>query len=255
VTGGRRTRFGLAIRMAPNLFTLAGLCAGVTAIRFSAEQDWTLSVSALTLAGVCDLIDGRLARALGAQSEFGAQLDSLADLVSFGVAPSILVYQWSLSSTAFGWAPVLLFVACSALRLARFNCNVAADQAPSPDFVGLPAPGAAGLTLLPLLLSLQFGDNPALSAPALVMTLLILLALAMVSRLPTPSLKRFPLRRLRWPGLTAAAVLVGLLAVRWPWGTASAAWLLYAIVLPFGPAFRRLKTARAGQSSRRARGL
>src|SRR5580692_8316350 len=129
----------------PNGLTLLGLCSGTTAIPFAA---------------IFDLLDGRVARLFHVDSAFGAQLDSLADLVSFGIAPSVLVYLWSLhKAQSAGWAVALIYCACAAIRLARFNVEASTRdplQPPNPHFTGLPTPAAACLILLPLLLGFQF---------------------------------------------------------------------------------------------------
>ena len=127
----------------PNIFTLLGLCAGLTAIRMAIEHRWDLAVGALVFAAFLDGIDGRIARLLKASSRFGAELDSLADFVNFGVAPAIIMFNWALDDLhSMGWIAVLVFAVCSALRLARFNVSL--DQTDQPAwkgafFVGVPA--------------------------------------------------------------------------------------------------------------------
>ena len=119
-------------RIIPSALTLLGLCSGATSIRFALTDDWRLAVAAIFCAMVFDMLDGRAARWLGADSRFGVQLDSLADLVSFGVAPAVLIYTWSLSQMGgAGWVAALIFCACSALRLARFNIQAARDEGAS----------------------------------------------------------------------------------------------------------------------------
>ena len=149
-------------RVVPSVLTLLGLCSGITAIKFAIASEWTLAVAAIIFAMVFDMLDGRAARFLGADTRFGAQLDSLADLVSFGVAPGVLIYMWSLSRMGdAGWIAALIFCACSAIRLARFNVQSVRDEGSSahnPYFPGLPTPAAAGLLLLPMMLDFQFGQ-------------------------------------------------------------------------------------------------
>ena len=138
----------------PNIFTLVGLCAGLTAIRMGIEHRWDLAVAALVFAAVLDGIDGRVARLLKASSRFGAELDSLADFVNFGVAPAIIMFNWALDDLqSLGWIAVLVFAVCSALRLARFNVSLDATDTPawkSNYFVGVPAPAGAIILLLPI---------------------------------------------------------------------------------------------------------
>ncbi len=138
----------------PNIFTLVGLCAGLTAIRMGIEHRWDLAVAALVFAAVLDGIDGRVARLLKASSRFGAELDSLADFVNFGVAPAIIMFNWALEDLhSLGWIAVLVFAVCSALRLARFNVSLDRTDTPawkSNYFVGVPAPAGAIILLLPI---------------------------------------------------------------------------------------------------------
>src|SRR4029077_12822890 len=150
-------------RVVPSVLTLVGLCSGITAIKFAIDAQWSAAVLAIIFAMLFDMLDGRAARFLGADTRFGAQLDSLADLVSFGVAPGVLVFMWSLSrmGTA-GWVAALIFCACSAIRLARFNVQSVRDEGASksnPYFTGLPTPAAACMMLLPMLISFQWNGE------------------------------------------------------------------------------------------------
>jgi CDP-diacylglycerol--serine O-phosphatidyltransferase len=130
-------------KVIPSALTLLGLCAGVTTIRFVLLEQWKGAVIAIFCAMVFDMLDGRAARWLGADSRFGAQLDSLADLVSFGVAPTVIIYTWSLWRMGdAGWVAAVIFCACSAIRLARFNVQAARDEGATHSFpyTGLPTP-------------------------------------------------------------------------------------------------------------------
>jgi CDP-diacylglycerol--serine O-phosphatidyltransferase len=196
-------------RMLPNLLTLVGLCVGFTAIRFALDGRFGAAVIAIAVAGAIDGLDGRLARLLKATSRFGAEFDSLSDFLCFGVAPSLVLFLWSLDQWgAFGYLPSLMFTASMALRLARFNA--ALDELPHDDdghlpasrfaqnfFTGVPAPAGAALSLLPIYLGLEAAEHniawladlsrsPALSAIVLVGT-----ALLCVSTLPVWSFKNF----------------------------------------------------------------
>jgi CDP-diacylglycerol--serine O-phosphatidyltransferase len=148
-------------RLIPNMLTVLALCAGLTSIRFGLQERWELAVAAIVIAGILDGLDGRIARMLDGASKFGAELDSLSDFISFGVAPALLLYYWTMyAAGGFGWAVSLLFAVCCALRLARFNTKL--DNADLPAwtsrfFSGVPAPAAAGLSLLPMVASFQFG--------------------------------------------------------------------------------------------------
>ena len=147
-----RRRRGLPVltlsRLVPNALTLVGLCAGLTAVRLALLERWELAIAAIVLAMVMDALDGKIARLMGVSSEFGAQLDSLADAISFGVAPALIVYLWSLTGAGgIGWALALVFAVACTLRLARFNVNLGGGK-PFPwaerFFTGVPAPAGGG---------------------------------------------------------------------------------------------------------------
>lgn len=224
----------------PNALTLVGLCCGATAIRFALLGNWEAAVIAIVCAAIFDMLDGRLARLFGADSAFGAQLDSLADLVSFGIAPSVVVYTWTLNQGGgAGWAAVLIFCACCAIRLARFNIEATADHdddAPTPAhpyFTGMPTPAAACLILLPLLLSFQSGlgyfRDPLISGGMIALT-----SALMVSRVPTLSVKHLKItRQFRAPVMGMIAVVLGS-AVIAPWATMAACLIVYLAYIPVG---------------------
>ena len=236
-------------RVVPSALTLLGLCSGITAIRFALDSNWPAAVAAIIFAMLFDMLDGRAARFLGADTRFGAQLDSLADLVSFGVAPGVLVFMWSLSRMGnAGWVAALIFCACSAIRLARFNVQSVRDEGSSPAnpfFTGLPTPAAAGLLLLPMLLSFQLGGeifrNPLFSG-----AMIAIASSLMVSQLPTPSIKYMrPARQHR----VIVWAFIGLLAgfmVTWPWITLTVGMVIYLSSIPLGIAMQaRRAKARA----------
>jgi CDP-diacylglycerol---serine O-phosphatidyltransferase len=155
-------RTGLSLRaMLPNAITAAALCAGLTAVRFAIDENWAFAVFAIFVAGMLDGLDGRIARLLNAQSRFGAELDSLADALSFGMAPALIIFLWSLNDfSRFGWFAALAFAICCALRLARFNAQIDVEDQPhkSAGFLtGVPAPVGAGLALTPMCLWLETG--------------------------------------------------------------------------------------------------
>lgn len=234
--------------LVPNLITLLALCSGVTAIRLGMEGRYELAVAAVILAIVLDAIDGRLARLLKGTSRFGAELDSLADFVNFGVAPAILIYLWSLNSLkSLGWLVALgLAIAC-ALRLARFN--VAIDDPDKPAwtmnfFTGAPAPAGAGLAMAPMYLGFLGIIPNGHDVAWLVLPYTAAVALLMVSRVPTYSGKTLGSRISRdlvLPLLgVAALVIVTLIAFTWEMLTAMS--LLYIALLPVGVrSYRRHK--------------
>ena len=233
----RRERFKRARvnQIIPTALTVAALCSGLTAIRFALGGRWDLAVFAIVAAGILDGLDGRLARLLNATSKFGSELDSLSDFVCFGVAPAVIVYMWTLHGLGgAGWAVVLLFAVCCALRLARFNTALG-DPDPPPwagsYFTGVPAPAAAGLALLPLMLTLEVGpglfDGPVVSA-----VVLVAVAVLMVSRVPTFSFKRVRVPpRLMLPALLVVGLLVAALASA-PWATFVAVGVAYLGSIP-----------------------
>lgn len=238
-------------RMIPNILTLLALCAGMTAIRFGLQERWEHAVLAILVAAVLDGLDGRIARILKGASKFGAELDSLSDFVCFGVAPAVLLYLWTLQGAGqIGWMLSLLFSVCCALRLARFNTNL--DSPPLPwsrnFFTGVPAPAGGGLALMPMALTFQFGDG-IFREPAVVGSLIFVIALLMVSRVPTFSGKRISVEQ-RW--ILPTMLLVSLLAaalVSAPWMTLWLVALLYVCSFPFSiRSFNRQK-AEAEQSS------
>ena len=224
-------------RVIPSALTLLGLCSGATSIRFAIEGDWRRAVAAIFCAMLFDMLDGRAARLLGADSRFGVQLDSLADLVSFGIAPAVLVYNWSLSQMGgAGWIAALIFCACSAIRLARFNIEASRDEGASerhPYFTGLPTPAAACIMLLPLLLFFEFGAD-FIRVPGLSLALVGLTSVLMVSRVPTPSLKyiRLDLNGKIAAWVCAAALIPAMVFV--PWTTLLFGLAIYLAAIPFG---------------------
>jgi len=223
-------------KLVPSFITLMALCCGITAIRFGLADQWATAVTFVIAAMILDMLDGRAARLLGADSRFGAQLDSLADLVSFGVAPSIIMYMWSLKEMGNGgWIIALIFCACAAIRLARFNVESVRDEGATkgnPYFTGLPTPAAACMAVLPLLVSFQW-DDPLIRQPWITGVVFAITSALMVSRLPTPSIKYMKLQRQH--RIAAAICFAGLAAmlIAWPWGTMTVGLLIYVASIPF----------------------
>jgi CDP-diacylglycerol--serine O-phosphatidyltransferase len=237
----------------PNVLTLLALCAGMTAIRFAMAERFEAAVIALVIAGILDGMDGRIARLLKAISSFGAQLDSLADFVSFGVAPALLLYLWTMGAMqSVGWALVLLFAVCCGLRLARFNTQIGAELPPyaSNFFTGVPAPAGAGLALVPLMAWFEFGSD-VFRSPVLNGIWLAAVAGLMVSRVPTFSLKRLHVPR-EWvlPTLIAFGVGAAFLTTE-PWATLLAVGVLYIVSFPISI----LQYARQRRAAETARSL
>ena len=233
----------------PNLITLIALCSGVTAIRFAVEGRFELAVSGVLLAIFLDAMDGRLARYLEGTSRFGAELDSLADFVNFGVAPAIMVYFWSLNELrTFGWVVCLMLSIGCALRLARFNVAIDAPAKPvwaSGYFTGMPAPAGALLALAPLYLGFLGLINEGHPFAKTISVYEVFIAILMVSRVPTFSGKavtRIP-RNFFLPILALLAIFVVFL-ISYPWETLTALTAFYLLMLPIGVAsYSRKKNA------------
>ncbi len=243
-------RGGLTLRaLVPNAITAAALGCGLTGIRFAIDQDWDRAIFAVILAGFLDGIDGRVARAMKAQSRFGAELDSLADNVSFGVAPALILYMWTLQEAPrIGWFAALAFAVCMALRLARFNARIDMDDQPhkSAGFLtGVPAPVAAGLAFLPVYLWVATGEA-ATRNPLLVAGWMVVIALLMISNIATYSWSSLRIRRhirlevLAVAGLTFAALITE------PWWTLIGISAVYLLLIPFGMfSYGKIKRSRA----------
>lgn len=229
---------GLPInRLLPNMLTMLNLASGMTGIRFAMEGKWQEAVLAIAVGALFDLLDGRIARMLNAQSKFGEELDSLSDVVSFGVAPAMILYLWSLDDArTFGWMAALIMGVCAALRLARFNTMLGAAAEKPPFaynyFTGVPAPAGAFLALLPLIATLEVGEGW-FDSPILVVPWTVGVAGLMISAIPTFSLKglRIPQRYvvflLLGVGMTAAAMVSA------PWATLTVVGLVYLVSIPF----------------------
>jgi CDP-diacylglycerol---serine O-phosphatidyltransferase len=237
--GRKRLRAQPLIHLVPNMFTVLALCAGLTSIRYALDGRFELAVALIVVAGVLDGLDGRSARLLKISSKLGAQLDSLADFLSFGVAPAMLVYLWSLKAVpAFGWALALLFATCCAMRLARFNTELEDTDRPvwmSRFFTGMPAPAAAGCAIIPMLIAFAFDAQWPRTWP-LNAVVLIAIAYLMVSRIPTFSIKTVLVRvRPEWvlPTLIGVGLLVAALSSA-PWHTLLAVGVIYLATLPVG---------------------
>ena len=222
-------------RLIPNMLTIFALCAGLTGIRFALLDRWEHAVIAILIAAVFDALDGRIARLLDSSSKFGAELDSLSDFVSFGVAPAMIMFLWSTHEVkGIGWALTLAFSACMALRLARFNTKL--DNADLPAwtsrfFTGVPAPAGAGLVLMPLIAWLEF-DFAFLRSPAFVGIFLVVVAGLLVSRLPTFSFKRVRVTQAWVLPTMIGVVAYASLLVSVPWATLFFTLVLYLSTLP-----------------------
>jgi CDP-diacylglycerol--serine O-phosphatidyltransferase len=246
-----RLRRGIPIRaLAPNAVTAMALCFGLTGVRFGIGGEWEKAVASIIIAAVLDGLDGRVARLVKGESRFGAELDSLSDVIAFGVSPAILLYLWSLQTLPrFGWLFALAMAVCCALRLARFNANIDVAEQPHKSagfFTGVPAPAGAGLVMAPIYLWLWLGDD-ILRQSWLVAPWVALVAFLMISNFATFSLGAVrPRHGLRLWLLALVALVAGSLIVE-PWMTLSLMAIAYALAIPLG--MRRYARIRRGRAA------
>ncbi|TGS10762.1 phosphatidylcholine/phosphatidylserine synthase [Mesorhizobium sp. M2E.F.Ca.ET.209.01.1.1] len=251
-SGGPRIR-EIPMRMVlPNLVTVLAICAGLSGIRFAFENRFEIAVVMVLLAALLDGIDGRLARMLKATSKFGAQMDSLADIVNFGVAPALVLYAFLLDRAGSpGWIAALLFTIACGMRLARFN--VLADDTDQPAwqseyFVGVPAPAGAVLVMLPLYLYfLRLGLEPSRPAAFIATGFTVLVAFLLVSRLPVYSGKSVKVPGDRVLPVILGVVLYILLLMTYPWYTLTASVAGYLLFLPFSVRAYSKRAMREGE--------
>jgi CDP-diacylglycerol---serine O-phosphatidyltransferase len=244
------------VHLVPNMLTILGLCAGMSSIRYALDGRYELAVTLIGAAVVLDGLDGRSARMLNLTSRLGAELDSLADFLSFGVAPAVLAYLWTLRDVrGVGWAVAMLFATCCALRLARFNTELETPDRPRWTqyfFTGIPAPAAAGLALTPMIMSFVVGSGWPRSW-LLNAAFLVFVAGMMVSRVPTYSIKRIRVAPDQvLPTLLLASVIIVGLVVE-PWLTLSLIGIVYLCSLPF--AFLSARRMRKGDAASRTEGV
>ncbi|WP_397594937.1 CDP-alcohol phosphatidyltransferase family protein [Sphingorhabdus sp.] len=249
-----QNRPGISLRaLAPNAVTAMALCTGLSGVWFALQQRWDAALLAIVVAGVLDAMDGRIARMLKGESRFGAELDSLSDVIAFGATPALIVYSWALQHMPrFGWTICVFFVLCAALRLARFNAHIDANEQPhkSAGFnTGVPSPAGAGLMLLPLTIWLETGADWARDY-RLIGPWVLLISFLMISNVATFSWSSIRIRRafrfmaLAGVGLYAAALIAA------PWVALIVASLVYALLIPFSiVGYAKVKRARRAQSA------
>ena len=233
-------------KLVPNMVTICALCTGLTSIQFAINERWEAAVIAIVIAAFLDAFDGAVARLLNAQSQLGAELDTLSDFLCFGVAPALVLYLWSLQDIGrFGWMVCLIFAVASALRLARFNAmNKEGDEESTADslldsyFVGIPAPTGAGMTILPLILSFLVQDTDYASqaeflhSPYFVGAWALIFGALMVSRVPSFSTKQLKLPpKMVVPLLAVFGLMIAGL-INAPWPTLALMGLIYALSIP-----------------------
>jgi CDP-diacylglycerol--serine O-phosphatidyltransferase len=257
----RGTRRGIPLRaVTPNAVTALALCFGLTGMRFAMTGEWEKAVGAIVVAGVLDGLDGRVARLLKAESRFGAELDSLSDVIAFGVSPAVILYLWALQYIPkYGWVIALAHAVCCALRLARFNSQIDVEWQPrkSAGFLtGIPAPAGAAMALLPLILWMALGDanmpmlQDIFGRTYVVAPWTLFTAFLMISDLATYGWGSFRLRReFRLPALVLVA-LMGTALFTAPWATLSVIIIMYAAAIPFAiRAYAKVKRRRAAEQT------
>lgn len=248
---------GIPLRaILPNAVTALALCSGLSGIRFAMDAKWEIAVLMVLVAAVLDGIDGRIARMVHGESRFGAELDSLSDAISFGVAPALILFMWTLNDVPrIGWLVALVYALFCALRLARFNAQIDHTHQPhkSAGFLtGVPAPAGAIIAMVPLYLWLST-DHAVFRSPWLVAPWLAFAALLMVSSLATWSGSALKLRRrIRFEAILVLVVLAAAV-ISAPWPSLTVVALVYLATIPFSirayRRIRRLREAAPGPSS------
>jgi CDP-diacylglycerol--serine O-phosphatidyltransferase len=249
-------RSGIPLRaVVPNAVTALALCTGLSAVRFAIAAEWEQAILMIIAAAVLDGMDGRIARALRGQTRFGAELDSLSDVIAFGVSPAVVTYLWALHAwPRFGWLFALAYAACMALRLARFNARIDVEDQPhkSAGFLtGVPAPVAAGLLLLPMFLWIASDRQWTwLQDYRLMAPWAALVAFLVISSIATFSWGSLRLRRhVRLEAIVVIA-LVGAALITAPWETLSVVAVIYLLLIPFSVlSYARVKRQRAAQQA------
>lgn len=225
---GRSDKMMPLVHLLPNLLTITAICAGLTSIRFGYQGDFETAVRLVLLACVLDGLDGRLARLLKCQSSMGAELDSLADFLNFGVAPGLIIHAWALQDfSGLGWIAVLGYAICAVLRLARFNVGNAQNSS-SDFFEGLPSPAGALLAMFPMYVSFLIDDQP-VASPAVIAVYLLVVGLLMISRLPTYSFKNSRIRRENMRFILLGVVLTVAALLTYLWTTLIVVTLIYVL--------------------------
>ncbi|MGC0365582.1 CDP-diacylglycerol--serine O-phosphatidyltransferase [Rhodococcus sp. 27YEA15] len=235
-----------AVRLLPSVVTILALCAGLSAVKFALDGQPGTALAMIGAAAILDALDGRIARLLDATSKIGAELDSLADAISFGVAPALVLYVTLLDGTSFGWIVALVYAVSIVLRLARFNTLLDDDGVPAyarEYFVGVPAPAGALIALTPLAADSQWGDGWWSSYPAVVCWTLLSAAL-IVSRIPTLAMKSFSVPPHMAIGLLVLVALAAAALVTFPYILLIVLIAVYLAHIPFAIHSKRWVAAR-----------
>ena len=218
----------------PNMLTLIGVCIGLTSIRFALDEKFEFAIVAIILAAVIDGLDGRIARLIKGTSKVGKELDSLTDMISFGVAPAFIMYFWKLNTLGrFGWLVCLIYVICVALRLARFNVNSNQDPSWKDNFFeGVPSPAGGILVLTPLIISMTDLNYIQFNYDIIVPTFFIITSLLLISKFPSYSFKKIVIQRKTTIFLLFGIVLFFGLLLIYPFNVISISIIIYLAVLP-----------------------
>ncbi len=226
---------GPGVRLLPNAITVLAMCAGLSAVHFANVEMWGAAIASIAAAAVFDGLDGRIARMLDATSKMGAELDSLADAISFGVAPALAIYLWKFEGDRGGWVIALIFAVCMVVRLARFNTLLEKEQPPFAKefFVGVPAPAGGLLLLLPLIIEEQVRVDGWWNSPLVVGIWTVVVAMLLVSRIPTLSVKTVKVPpRFVAPSLVLIALLAAAI-ITFPLVALIVAMVVYLAHLPY----------------------
>ena len=235
------------ISLLPNAITLTALCCGVTSLRFALMEKWELAVLSIFFAAFFDVIDGALARLLKATSQLGAQLDSLSDAISFGIAPGFIMYLWDLKHYGFlGWISVITYILCIVIRLARFNANSLLDQTKKLEwqkmfFQGMPSPAAGALLMLPLIIELsEFNIRNINSTGYIIISYTIFIGMLAVSTIPTFSLKKIFIPKQYLSPIMVGLGCITILLISYPWTIIPIILIFYFFSIPIS-IFKYLK--------------
>ena len=218
----------------PNIFTLVGVCIGLSSIKFALDGRYEISILAILVAGVIDGLDGRIARLIKGTSKVGKELDSLTDVISFGVAPAFIMYFWKLNELGrIGWLICLIYVVCVALRLARFNINSGKEPSWRDNFFeGIPSPAGGVLVLMPLIYSLSDIQIFSFNYEIIVPLLFAIVSIALISKIPTYALKKITVRRNLTIFLLFGVILYFGLILIYTFNAIVISGLLYFIMMP-----------------------
>ena len=229
IVSSRNTRVIL-----PNIFTLVGVCIGLSSIKFAFDGNFQFSVIAIIVAGIIDGLDGRIARLIRGTSKVGKELDSLTDVISFGVAPAFIMYFWKLNQLGrIGWFICLIYVVAVALRLARFNVSASDDPSWKDNFFeGIPSPAGGILVLMPIFFSLSEINMLGINYDFMVPGIFVLISILLISKLPTYSFKKIIVPRRMSIFLIFGVVIYFVLLLVYTFNTIVISGFIYLLMIP-----------------------